>query len=101
MAATLEAHGSIEEDRIAEAFDRLDSDDSGFITRENLEGMLGCDLDNDEFNEIIASVDENGDGKISYAEFLSAFRRQANATMKTVTDATEEEPSFLLNEEDC
>lgn len=29
LAATLEAHGYIEEERIAAAFDRLDSDDSG------------------------------------------------------------------------
>lgn len=30
LAATIEAHGHIEEDRIAEAFDRIDSDDTGF-----------------------------------------------------------------------
>lgn len=29
LAATLEAHGYIEEERVANAFDRLDSDDSG------------------------------------------------------------------------
>ena len=29
LAATLEAHGNIEEERVAAAFDRLDSDDSG------------------------------------------------------------------------
>lgn len=29
LAATLEAHGYIEEERVAAAFDRLDSDDSG------------------------------------------------------------------------
>jgi calcium-dependent protein kinase len=32
LAATLEVKGCIEEERIAEAFDRLDSDDSGFIS---------------------------------------------------------------------
>lgn len=30
IAATIEAHGYIEEERIAEAFDRLDSDETGF-----------------------------------------------------------------------
>jgi hypothetical protein len=30
IAATIEAHGHIEEDRIAEAFDRLDNDETGF-----------------------------------------------------------------------
>lgn len=32
LAATLGVKGSIEEERVAEAFDRLDSDDSGFIS---------------------------------------------------------------------
>jgi Ca2+-binding EF-hand superfamily protein len=32
LAATIEAHGAINEQRLAEAFDRLDSDDSGFIS---------------------------------------------------------------------
>jgi Ca2+-binding EF-hand superfamily protein len=32
LAATIEAHGAIDEERLAEAFDRLDSDDSGFIS---------------------------------------------------------------------
>ena len=31
LAATLEAHGYIEEERVANAFDRLDSDDSGML----------------------------------------------------------------------
>jgi calcium-dependent protein kinase len=35
LAATIEAHGAIVEDRIAEAFDRIDSDDTGYITIEN------------------------------------------------------------------
>jgi Ca2+-binding EF-hand superfamily protein len=30
LAATIELHGQIEEDRIAEAFDRLDSDNTGY-----------------------------------------------------------------------
>jgi len=41
LAATIEAHGFIEEVRIAEAFDRLDSDDSGYITVTNLTPFSG------------------------------------------------------------
>lgn len=33
LAATIEAHGTIDENRLAEAFDRLDSDDSGYISK--------------------------------------------------------------------
>ena len=35
LAATLEAHRDIDEAQIADAFDRIDSDDSGYITIQN------------------------------------------------------------------
>lgn len=41
LAATLETKGSIEEYRLAEAFDQMDSDDSGYISRDNLRQLLG------------------------------------------------------------
>ena len=41
LAATIEAQGAISEERLAECFDRLDSDDSGFISAENLAELLG------------------------------------------------------------
>jgi calcium-dependent protein kinase len=36
LASTIEAQGAIDETRLAEAFDRLDSDDSGYISKQNL-----------------------------------------------------------------
>jgi calcium-dependent protein kinase len=39
LAATIEAHGSIDEHRIADAFDRIDSDDTGFITVRNCKSL--------------------------------------------------------------
>ena len=39
LAATIEAFGNIEEDRISEAFDRIDADDDGYskwFIRDNL-----------------------------------------------------------------
>merc|ERR1739848_483871 len=43
LAATLEAQGRIKEERLASAFDRFDSDDTGFISRQNLRIILGSD----------------------------------------------------------
>lgn len=74
LAATMETHGHITEDRIAEAFHRLDCDDSGYISRQNLENIVGHEMTNSEFQEVISEADENGDGQISYQEFLQAFR---------------------------
>jgi hypothetical protein len=79
LAATVEAFGYIAEDRIAEAFDRLDSDDTGYISKKNLLELLGEDC-RQEIDDIIISVDENKDGKISYDEFLKAFRQQTSLT---------------------
>ena len=73
LAATIETFGKIGEDRLAEAFDRLDSDDSGYISTENLTEMLGPDFPKEEIDEIIREADLYGDGRISYAEFLALW----------------------------
>lgn len=73
LAATIEAHGSIEEDRIAEAFDRLDSDDTGFITVSNLTDFLGDDVPKKFIDSIIEEVDVSKDHKIDYDEFLGLW----------------------------
>lgn len=73
LAATIEAQGAISEERLAEAFDRLDSDDSGFISKENLRQFLGDDMPQDEIDEIIREVDENNDNQISFPEFLALW----------------------------
>lgn len=73
LAATIEARGAISEERLAEAFDRLDSDDSGYISAQNLTEILGQDFPVDEINSIIQEVDLTKDGLISYAEFLALW----------------------------
>jgi hypothetical protein len=73
LAATIEAHGSIEEERIAEAFDRLDEDDTGFVTAENLRSFLGDEIAEDVIDEILDEADTDQDGQISYEEFLDLW----------------------------
>jgi serine/threonine protein kinase len=73
LAATIEAHGSIQEERIAEAFDRLDGDDTGYITAQNLKDFFGDDIADDFIEEIIDEVDDNHDRRISYDEFLGLW----------------------------
>ena len=84
IAATLEAHGHIEEERVAEAFDRLDSDDSGFISRANLRDFLGGS--SKEIEEIIKYGDIDGDGKsksILMASFLAYLIIDTNLQLNT------------------
>jgi calcium-dependent protein kinase len=63
IAATLEAQGQVEEERIAEAFDRLDVDNSGFVSKENLLEFLGDDATTEEIEEMVNRVDLDNDGQ--------------------------------------
>jgi len=87
LACTLEAQGKIEEYRLAEAFDLLDTDDSGFISRDDLKRVLGENTDVAYIDQLIAQVEPKKDGRISYEEFLRAF---AEETHDRVYDIYEE-----------
>lgn len=62
--------------QIAEAFDRLDADDSGFISTKNLREILGKEFPIEDIDHTIDEADLNGDGRISYEEFLCLFDKQ-------------------------
>lgn len=79
MASTIEAQGAIEETRLAEAFDRLDSDDSGYISKENLRELLGDEFPQTEIDAIIDESDLTRDGRISYFEFLAQWENHCEA----------------------
>lgn len=98
LAATIEAHGHIEEDRIAEAFDRLDADDTGFISKKNLREVLGKDITSEQISAIMKSADKNKDGQISYKEFLEAFRQETAAIAENI--AFTEESTHELGDAD-
>ena len=53
----------IEEERVAEAFDRLDSDDSGYISTRDLRNFLGKDASMKRINELIKDADVDHDGQ--------------------------------------
>jgi calcium-dependent protein kinase len=92
LAATLEARGYLEEERIAEAFQSIDRDNSGFIDFEKLRAVLGGSCTESQIDEIIRTADKNNDGKISYDEFFDVFRDQTMilaAEIGNVDEATE------------
>lgn len=67
---SIEAHDVAEYKR---AFEKIDKDKSGFIEREEIEGMLrevyGVDPPQFEQNTFLRFFDANNDGKISWVEF--------------------------------
>lgn len=82
LAGSLEAHGNIDEARIAEAFDRLDSDDSGFITVENLREFLGHNISREYLDSIIDEADQTKDHKIDYQEFLGLWNEKSTSNLQ-------------------
>ena len=80
IAATLETRGLIEDESILTAFDKLDSDNTGFISKENLCSILGdkCSAQDCDtiIKELMEEVDSDGDGQISYEEFFVMFRER-------------------------
>eukprot|EP00559_Dactyliosolen_fragilissimus_P001311 CAMPEP_0184866690 /NCGR_PEP_ID=MMETSP0580-20130426/23314_1 /TAXON_ID=1118495 /ORGANISM="Dactyliosolen fragilissimus" /LENGTH=497 /DNA_ID=CAMNT_0027366505 /DNA_START=167 /DNA_END=1660 /DNA_ORIENTATION=- len=87
LAATLDTHGRIEEERLANAFDRLDSDDTGFISEKNLREFLGKDYSDDKFKTFLKEADHDDDGKISFDDFLKAFRDDQHAQLEDMRES--------------
>lgn len=84
IAAVLEARGNIEEEKIAEAFDRLDSDNTGYITAQNLCKLLGKDYSPEKVQDIIEHADVDHDGRISYEDFVLGFRQKQRKTLSAM-----------------
>jgi calcium-dependent protein kinase len=74
LAATMEAHGPIDEERLAEAFDRIDHDDSGTITIRDLGDFLGDgSIPDAHLERILSEADIDNDKNITYDEFLALW----------------------------
>ena len=64
-------------DRLLKAFKLFDKDSSGSITIEELREVFamfnsaGSDMDDDYIGSIISQVDANGDGDVSFDEFVA------------------------------
>jgi len=71
LAALLESQGMITTERIAETFERIDSEGKGFISKENLKSILGSDYNPKLVDKIM--IQEGRDGRINYEDFLRMF----------------------------
>jgi Ca2+-binding EF-hand superfamily protein len=73
LAATIETHGYIEEERLAKAFDHIDCHDSCHMTIQNLRDFLGEDVSDAHLDNVIHEADIEGDHCISCDEFLDLW----------------------------
>ncbi|MBA0550188.1 hypothetical protein Golob_021155 [Gossypium lobatum] len=74
--ATMHRHRLERDEHLYKAFQHFDKDNSGYITRDELEAAMkeyGMG-DDDTIKEIISEVDTDNDGKINYEEFRDMMR---------------------------
>ncbi|WOL01843.1 calcium-dependent protein kinase 2-like isoform X1 [Canna indica] len=77
ITATMHMNRMDREEHLYTAFQFFDKDNSGHITREELEQALkekGM-YDGQEIKDIIAEADSDNDGKINYDEFVAMMRK--------------------------
>ena len=79
IAAACESCGLVTQDRVMEAFDRMDSDNSGAISRDNLKGLLGTDYDEQTATEMMLGKGEEG---VDYEMFENVVFGRADSMDK-------------------
>ncbi|WOK91855.1 calcium-dependent protein kinase 19 [Canna indica] len=84
ITATMHRHKLEREEHLYKAFQYFDKDNSGFITRDELESaMMKHGMgDADTIKEIISEVDKDNDGRINYEEFCSMMKSGTQQAMK-------------------
>jgi len=70
---------------IRKQFQRIDEDNNGYITHEELSKLFNWTLTEDLIKNMIKEIDENNDGQISYNEFVKAMKHGAFETRKHIT----------------
>jgi serine/threonine protein kinase len=71
LAAMVSTRIDLHDDLLAQAFKRFDVDNSGFITAENLQEVLGETFEGTEVEELMKEADFVNDGRISFPEFVA------------------------------
>eukprot|EP00591_Stephanopyxis_turris_P004121 CAMPEP_0195512890 /NCGR_PEP_ID=MMETSP0794_2-20130614/4684_1 /TAXON_ID=515487 /ORGANISM="Stephanopyxis turris, Strain CCMP 815" /LENGTH=624 /DNA_ID=CAMNT_0040640771 /DNA_START=74 /DNA_END=1948 /DNA_ORIENTATION=+ len=89
LAAVSESQGLVTQERLADAFDRLDSEGKGYINKEDLKRILGSDYNEDLVHKMLEECDSNKNGNIDYDEFLRLmFDKDPKKGMETTVGST-------------
>eukprot|EP00747_Dinoflagellata_sp_TGD_P143390 gnl/TRDRNA2_/TRDRNA2_176381_c3_seq3.p1 gnl/TRDRNA2_/TRDRNA2_176381_c3~~gnl/TRDRNA2_/TRDRNA2_176381_c3_seq3.p1 ORF type:complete len:526 (-),score=127.44 gnl/TRDRNA2_/TRDRNA2_176381_c3_seq3:32-1609(-) len=80
LAAMVSSRIAVHDDLLQKTFKRFDTDNSGFITSDNLKSILGETLSGAEIDQVMTEADSSGDGKICYQEFVEYVRNGGTVT---------------------
>lgn len=70
LAAVIESLGLVTVDNLADAFNRMDTDGKGYISKEDLKKLLGTDYNEKLVDKMIREADKKRNGQVHYDEFL-------------------------------
>jgi calcium-dependent protein kinase len=77
LAAMMMNRFALHEDLLKATFRRFDADGSGIIEAKDLKTLLGETFEGEKVEDLVKEADTNGDGKISYDEFLAFAKKNA------------------------
>lgn len=83
LAAVVPARIKSHEALLKQTFARFDTDNTGFISEDNLKQVLGDTCTRKEIKQIIKQADKAKDGKISYQEWLEYLQGDSASTTHT------------------
>lgn len=89
LAAVIESQGLLTMEKLADAFDRIDSDGKGFISRKDLNTFLGKDYEEELVQKMIEEAGADEDGNINYDEFLKLMFQDPVAGMEKLGNSVE------------
>ena len=69
IAAVIESQGLITMERLADTFDRLDSEGKGYISKDNLRQLLGKDYNAELVDQMIEEADFKKNGQVDLKNF--------------------------------
>jgi len=84
LAALSESHGLVTMNRLAEAFDRIDSEGKGYITHDDLRAILGKDYDKSIVDQMIKEADFKNNGQVDFEELLQLMYEDTETKTEAV-----------------
>eukprot|EP00271_Cylindrocystis_brebissonii_P017027 TRINITY_DN424_c0_g4_i1.p1 TRINITY_DN424_c0_g4~~TRINITY_DN424_c0_g4_i1.p1 ORF type:complete len:531 (+),score=151.49 TRINITY_DN424_c0_g4_i1:1315-2907(+) len=85
LAATLHLSKVEKQENLLKAFAHFDTDGSGYITLDELEGACReYNIGKEEAADMLKEVDTNSDGKIDYGEFVAIMRKASGGIGRQV-----------------
>lgn len=93
LAAAMKKRMRMHEDVLHATFERFDVEGTGVITSCNLRALLGDSFEGKEVEELIQEADCDGDGRVSYADFLAYLQEGDSQRSEGASEVDEEASS--------